>query len=115
MDKKELGDSVRRRLGAVRARAEAVERDICKQMYCDAVEEALQRAGESALKHEPHVRALGDERAEYSFLRIRREQLETELAALGPEEIGPVIAVNAPILGAKLPPRPTVTKGPRNG
>ncbi len=68
------------RLHAVEKRIAEVEAEICKQMYCGTIEEALALAGASVIKHEQHIITLSDERAELVFLKLRKGQLEAEIA-----------------------------------
>lgn len=68
------------RLHAVEKRIGEVEAEICKQMYCGDIAEALALAGASLIRHEAHVITLNDERAELTFLKIRKAQLDAEVA-----------------------------------
>ena len=75
-----MKDAKKKNLEAVEKRIGEVEAEICKQMYCATIEEALALAAATIIKHEAHVITLSDERAELTFLKIRRGQLDAEVA-----------------------------------
>lgn len=67
-------------LNAVNARIADVEKEIVRQMYAPNIDIALDLAGSSLMRHEQHTITLSDERAELSFLKLRKKQLEAEVA-----------------------------------
>ena len=75
-----MKDAKKKNLEAVEKRIGEVEAEICKQMYCSTIEEALALAGSTIIKHEAHVITLSDERAELTFLKLRRTQLSGAIA-----------------------------------
>ncbi len=81
VEPKEQEPSVNKHLRAVDERIAVVSAEICKQMYVDTIEEALALASTSHVRHDAHVATLNDERAELTFLKLRRAQLAAVGAA----------------------------------